>query len=815
MQSLRQFYMTKSHFLKFYTSLLIFTICTSFSMAQETMVYGFITDELNRPIENVHIITKKRKTVSDADGYYELKLLPDFRYTIEFSSIAHEPHKFKIELRDGEAVSRNITMKLHVEEIEGVDLEVESKNRHTNTVEISGKDLKAVSGGNNTVEALIKQTTGAISNNELSTQYSVRGGNFDENLVYVNGLQIYRPFLVRTGEQEGLSFLNSDMVESIRFSAGGFEAKYGDKLSSVLDITYREAEDFGIKGNLSFQGGGLTVENPFKINGKKLSFLGSYRYKSPTFVLNSLETQGDYNPRFHDFQTYMKYELSSRSELSFLGNYSKNRYQFQPESRTSSFGTATDVKQVYVFFEGQEVDNYENTNLALKWDFNIDENKKISFQGSHFRTLEQEFYDIDGYYQLGIVDNNPGSPTYGDVTSITGVGEFLNHARNEFYGEVSNFNHRGEINNESQQTKFSWGLDYQYESIDDQFREWQYIDSLGFSTNQNSNDLELYRFVSSNNVINSSRFFGFAQYEKKIINPDTKTAFTYNFGLRGHYWDLNDEFFVTPRANISYQPNWKRDMVFRYSAGLYNQSPFYRELRDRDGKLNTKAKSQKSFQMTLSNDYHLKLWDRPFKMTTELYYKHLWDVIPYELENLQIRYLPFETATAYTYGLEWRLNGELVEGNESYISFSVMQNKEDIENDNYGYISKPTEQVFSMSVFYQDNFVGNKDLKFHLSGSYATGLPFGPPNSERGEQTIRNSSYRRVDIGFSKALKKEKTNNFLRHFEQAWIAFEVLNLLNINNTASHLWVTDAKQTQFAVPNYLTGRMVNVKLSFEF
>ena len=807
--------MTKSPVLKLYASFLIFILCTSFSWAQETMVYGFITDELGQPIENVHIITKQRKTASDADGYYELKLQPDFRYTIEFSSIAHEPHKFKIELRDGEAVRRNIVMKLHVEELEGADLEVESENRHTNTVEISAKDLKAVSGGNNTVEAIIKQTTSAISNNELSTQYSVRGGNFDENLVYVNGLQIYRPFLVRTGEQEGLSFLNSDMVESIRFSAGGFDAKYGDKLSSVLDITYREAEEFGIKGNLSFQGGGLTVENPFKINGKKLSFLGSYRYKSPTFVLNSLETQGDYNPRFHDFQTYLKYELSSRSELSFLGNYSRNRYQFRPESRTSTFGTATDVKQVYVYFEGQEVDDYENTNLALKWDFNVDENTKISFQGSHFRTLEQEFYDIDGYYQLGIVDNNPGSPTYGEVTSITGVGEFLNHARNQFYGEVSNINHRGEIFNEQDQTKFSWGLDYQYEHVEDQLREWQYIDSLGFSTNPNNDDLELYKFVSANNAINSSRVFGFAQYEKKIINKEANTQLTYNFGIRGHYWDLNDEFFVTPRANVSYKPNWKRDMVFRYSAGLYNQSPFYRELRDKEGKLNTDAKSQKSFQMTVSNDYHLKLWDRPFKMTTELYYKRLWDVIPYELENLQIRYLPFDKAVAYTYGLEWRLNGELVQGNESYISFSLMQNKEDLEGDNYGYISKPTEQVFAMSIFYQDNFVGNKDLKFHLSGSYATGLPFGPPNSERGEQDLRISSYRRVDIGFSKSLKKKDSKKkFLKNVKQAWVAFEVLNLLNINNTASHLWVTDAKQTQFAVPNYLTGRMVNLKLSFE-
>lgn len=813
-----QINMFKFRYLKPFITFLVFALLSISAFAQNTYVYGYITDTDGQPVENVHVITKNRKTVSDKDGYYKLNLIADYRFTIEFSSVSHKYHKFKIELREGVSKQKNVELEQNVVEIDVVNVEVEKDNKHSNTIDIESKDIGLIAGGNNTVESIIKQTTVAVSNNELSTQYSVRGGNFDENLVYVNGLQIYRPFLVRTGEQEGLSFLNSDMVESISFSAGGFEAKYGDKLSSVLDITYREVDTLNIKGNLSFQGGGLTIGNKYKINKRDLSVLASYRYKSPTFVLNSLETRGDYNPQFHDFQTYLKYDLSTRSELSFLGNYSRNSYQFQPQSRVSSFGTAQDVKQVYVYFEGQEVDKYENTNMALKWDFKVNENVSTSLQASHFRTLEQEFYDIDGYYQLGIVDNNPGSPTYGDVTSITGVGEYLNHARNEFYGEVTNINHRGSVESSKNNSKFSWGLDAQFEHVEDQLREWQYIDSLGFSVNTNANNLELYSFVSANNEVNSMRTFGFIQYDNKIFNKKDSSILSYSLGLRANYWDLNDEFFVTPRANLSYDPKWEdKDMLFRFSAGLYNQSPFYRELRSKQGVLNRNAKSQKSFQTTLSNDYYLKLWGRPFKMTTELYYKNLWDVIPYELENLQIRYLPFHTAKAYTYGLEWRLNGELVEGNESYVSFAVMQNKEDLKDDNYGFISKPTEQTFAMSIFYQDNFVGHKDLKFHLSGTFSTGMPFGAPNTERGQQTLRNSSYRRVDVGFSKALKEKNKdkNGFFGKFEQAWLSLEILNLLNINNTASHLWITDAQQTQFAVPNYLTGRMLNLKVSFEF
>ncbi|MGB0883479.1 MAG: TonB-dependent receptor [Flavobacteriales bacterium] len=797
--------------------MVLMMVLTSFQLqAQETKVWGYVVSEDGEALANTAIFVSEKKGVTSSEsGYYELFLPSDSVYSLRASNVAFKPWKKRLKLKSGQEKRIDIRLYYDVNLMTTVELTDNThKDRLNNNIEIKVKDINKLAGANNSVEALIKQTTSAIGNNELSSQYNVRGGNFDENLVYVNGLQIYRPFLVRTGEQEGLSFLNSDMVESIRFSAGGFEAKYGDKLSSVLDISYREADTLSLKANLSFQGAGLTISNPFKVANRPLSFIGSFRYKSPTFLLNSLETQGDYRPRFSDAQVFMKYDLSLRSDFSFLGNYSQSVYQFIPESRTSTFGTASDVKQLYVYFEGQEVDNYDNSNLAFKWDYKASDQIQLSWQASHFRTLEREFYDIDGYYILGLVDNNPGSENFGSVTSVTGVGEFLNHGRNEFYAQVSNLNHRGVWTSDDQLSKWSWGIDVQNESIEDQLLEWQYIDSLGFSVNDNTNDLELYESVRTSNTIHSNRMFGFAQYEHKFLAKDS-ALWAYNVGLRAQYWDLNQELFLTPRSHVSYKPHWEKDIVFRYALGMYNQSPFYRDLRAKNGELNRNLKSQKSVQTSFSLDYNLEIWNRPFRMTSEVYYKKLWDVVPYELENLQIRYLPFEQARAYVYGLEWRLNGEIVPGDESFVSFGFMQNKEDILGDGHGYIPKPTEQVFSMSMFYQDHFKNHKDIKFHLSASYATGMPFGAPNTARAAQTLRNSSYRRVDVGFSKALiKKRSQKGFKKHIKNAWASIEILNLLNINNSAGHLWVSDANRTQFAVPNYLTGRMINLKFSVE-
>lgn len=795
----------------------LFLLFSLFVKAQEGFVYGTITDELGNKLSDVHIRNGKKTYVSDGNGGYNISIPLNKKIKLVFSSISFNTVTKNIFLSDDNPLKIDVILKNKNEFIDEITLTEEKDGRLETIDEIKTKDIKKIAGVNQGVEGLIRSLSASTtSNNELSSQYSVRGGNFDENLVYVNGLEIYRPFLVRSGKQEGLSFINSDMVESIRFSAGGFSAEFGDKLSSVLDITYKKADSLSLKSNFSFQGVGLTIENPFKIKDKTLSFVGSYRFKSPSFILKSLDTEADYRPRFSDAQVYLDYPLDGTSNLSFLGNYSKNTYNYVPTTRTSSFGTLQESKQLVVYFEGQEVDEYENANLALKWEKYINENAKISFQGTHFRTLEQEFYDINGQYILGVTDNNPGSDNYGNISQVSGVGEYLNHARNQFYGKVSKLNHRGELYNTKQNSTLKWGLDYQRDNVDDRLDEWTYLDSLGFNTNDATANLMLDKKVFAKNSVTSNRMYGFVQYSDKNYNSDRNEYWSYTAGLRGNYWSYNKEFFITPRASVSYKPDWEKDMVFKFTAGKYNQSPFYREMRDFKGNLNQNIQSQKSFQTTLSNNYNLKMFGRPFKMSTELYYKNLWDVIPYEIENLQVKYYAQNNAKAYSAGLEWRLNGEIVKGAQSYVSMALMKTAEDIENDNYGFIPKPTDRRFSVSLFYQDHINKNENIRFSLAASYATGLPYGANDSERGEQTFRIPSYRRVDIAFSKALKKEfdRPNNFSKHFKSIWVSVEVLNLLAINNTQSYLWVKDALQQEFAVPNYLTGRLINLKLSAE-
>ncbi len=800
--------------------LFFFFLIIQVGFAQNSSIEGDIIELNGIALSNVNIRSKFGKTTSNDKGHYKLALPSNKKVQVTFSSVNSIPLSISIRLAEGEHRIVNVTLELENTLLEDIELKEKSEGRFENEIKISTKDLDNIGTANGGVESLVSSISASVtSNSELSSQYAVRGGNYDENLVYVNGLQIYRPFLVRSGQQEGLSFLNPDMVSEIKFSAGGFDAKYGDKLSSVLDITYKKATAFRTKAYLSFVGAGVTIENPFKIKGKNLSFIGSLRYKSNTFLLNSLDTQGDYRPQFTDFQTYMHYPIGKRSSLSLLGNYSNNIYQFTPKTRTSEFGTVQEALQLKVFFEGQEIDKYENGNIALQYEFNAADDLKLQWQLSHFRTLEQEFYDIEGQYILGQLDNSLGSDNFGDVVAVRGVGGYLNHARNELYARVTNFNHRGTYNF-LDKGDLLWGLDYQHEVIDDNIREWQFIDSVGFSTNYSSDDLELYDFIkSSHENFTSNRVHGFVQYQRSMYNSETKRALKYKLGLRGNYWDVNGEAFLSPRAHISYKPNWKRDIILKASIGSYNQSPFYRELRNRTGNLNLDIKSQKSTQFVLGIDYALDLWNRPFRLNAEVYHKQLWDVIPYELENLQIRYSAENNAKAYSSGLEMRLNGEFVKGIESYISLAFMKSEEDIQGDDFGYIPKPTDRRVNLNIFFQDYLNNNPNFKVHLKLVYASSMAMGPPQSERKEQTQRMiPAYRRVDFGISRSLKREgqkDAHKMFKNFKSIWLGGEVLNLFGISNTVSFLWITDANQTQYAVPNFLTSRIINLKLIASF
>jgi len=783
-------------------------------LAQNSKLYGAISSDNGKPIEGVTVESGKKGTISDQNGYYLIELQANKDLKLVFSHLSYVNQIHKIKLSTGKDKKLDIQLQTEVNIISDVDV-IDEFEREQNITTIDKKNLEVITGPTGGVEGLISTLAGVTTKNELSSQYSVRGGNYDENLVYVNGFEIYRPFLVRSGEQEGLSFINSDMVKNIVFSAGGFEAKYGDKLSSVLDIEYKDPTSWKSHITLSLLGLSATVEGISK--SKRWSHITSFRQKTNQFLLKSLDTESDYRPNFKDFQSLNIYHFNSQMKLSFLAHYSSNLYQSIPESRESSFGTIDKPLRLKVYFDGQEVDSYETGMGAVRFDYHIHDSLKMSLSSSIFQTNEQEFYDIEGAYWLGKLDNSLGSDNFGQVVENRGIGAYMNHARNELFAQVYSMQYRAKLYRES--NTLEWGVKYQHELIDDRLREWQMIDSSGFSFSAPpslDSLLELYEFIQSDNEIQSNRISAYVQQKGRFEIDSAKL--TYNLGFRSQYWSMNGELFISPRAGISIQPNWEKDFLFKASIGSYNQSPFYREMRNREGLLDTGLTSQKSIHYVLAADYNFMSWGRPFKFVGEIYYKSLKDITPYEIDNLNIRYLPELKANGYTIGVDLRVNGEFVPGVESWASMSLMRSREDIENDGQGYIPRPTDQRLSFSLFFQDYMPKNPSYKMNLKLHYSSGLPFGAPQSERFEQTLRIPSYRRVDIGLSKVIKDGDKGfqwKYLDHFESIWISAEVFNLLGIRNTISYLWVTDVTQAQYAVPNYLTTRLLNFKLQAKF
>lgn len=802
---------------KYLFYLIVFSFVSLQTFAQNATVKGFLRNQANETIQDVSISYQKTTVLSDANGYYEINLPAEQEINLVFSHIGYESVVKPLTLNDSEIRTLDVRLKAITMKI--VDL-VEDVDRESTLIKIDATQIGSLPGSSGNFEDLLKTFVSVSSTNELSSQYSVRGGNFDENLVYVNDIAIYRPFLVRSGQQEGLSFTNADMVADVKFSAGGFEARYGDKLSSVLDIQYRVPDSTRTSVTLSLLGASATTEGSSKNN--RLRYITGLRHRSNQFLLNSLDTEGDYRPQFTDAQTFLTYFFNDELELSFLGNYSRNQYQSIPTTRTSQFGTVSEALQLRVFFEGQEVDEYETGMGALRlhYESKTEDDKILSLAltASGFQTVEQEFFDVEGQYILGQLDNSLGSESFGEVVATRGVGSYLNYARNELFAQVATLEHRGNIKVPGK-NKLEWGVKFQHEHIDDRLNEWQLIDSLGFSIAppDQGDVFELYEVVKADNTLNSQRYSGFVQYNSGKELADSSRV-DYTIGIRSNYWSLNKENIISPRATIAYQPNWKKDYLFRLSSGLYQQPPFYRELRDKKGSLFPNVKAQKSAHIVLGADRIFSAWGRQFKMVGELYYKYMWDVIPYEIENVRIRYLPEQKAIAYSAGAEFRINGEFVEGVESWIGIAVQQTQEDIEGDGHGYIAKPTDQRVNFNMFFQDYLRNNPRYKMHLNLAYGTGLPFGAPGSERNEQILRVPDYRRVDIGFSYDLKDKNYPNkskLLKPFDSVWIGAEVFNLLAIRNTISYLWVTDAQNAQYAVPNYLTSRLLNFRLIAKF
>lgn len=823
----------------FCTFLLLF--CINWTFAQKNgVLLGEIVDDYGQPLEQVYISVDSLQTTatSTRDGLFELLLPSQRRWTVRFRHIAHQDTALVVQLSAGE--KRKIALRLSTrgEQLPAFHIVSHYDDGYVRIDPKLSTKLPSPSGG---AESLIKMLPGVSSTNELSSQYNVRGGNYDENLVFVNNIQIYRPFLVRSGQQEGMSFVNTDLTNSVKFSAGGFEAKYGDKMSSVLDVEYKKPTKFGGSLSASFLGATAHVEGNVK---NVFTFLLGIRFKSNSYLLKSLDTKGDYKPRFFDTQMLLSWKLSPKVDLSLLGNFARNQYLFAPTDRETNFGTLSTAQRLTVYFDGQEVDRYENYLGGLTLDYRATDKDFLQFIVSSYYARETETYDIQSQYWLRDLEADLGSDEVAQEVSVRGVGTFLEHTRNYLTALVTAADVRG--THKLRHNTISWGVKGQNEIINDKIKEWELNDSSGYvlphvpptaggfgdevALDDPSRTLDFGYFLQSENALNTYRISSFIQNTWKI-DGDSATRFTLNTGLRLHYWTYNNEFTISPRVSFVYKPRWKQDWEFRIKTGLYYQPPFYREMRYADGSLNTNIKSQRSFQIVASSDYNFQLWRRPFKFTTEVYYKYLDNLIPYSVDNMKIVYSAENQAVGYATGIDVKLSGEFIEGLESWISMSLMKTAEDLKDDDtrlsdgtiehHGYIPRPTDQRFAVNLFFQDNIPFYPQMRVHLNFVFASGLPYGAPNVERYKQTLRMPWYRRVDVGFAymfleqgRDRMKHKTK-FARAIKNAGIFLEVFNLLGTNNVSSYMWVSDLNNTRFSVPNYLTSRLINLKFMIEF
>jgi len=840
-----------------FSILLLLLLITASAYAQnDATIYGKVTDENKNPIDvaTISIAGLAGGTYTDKYGKYELKIPSNTSLILLVSHIGFKTDSIQIKLKPGE--KRLLNINTYTVSTILTNVEIKDKYLTSEFTRINPKIASFIPNINGGIETIIKTLPGVSSNNELSSQYSVRGGNYDENLVYVNDIEIYRPFLVHTGEQEGLSFINSDMVSSLSFSAGGFEAKYGDKMSSVLDIQYKKPVKFGGSTSLSLLGGNANVEGCSKDTSFK--YLIGIRQKSNQYILKTLQTSGDYKPSFTDVQTCLYYDVSKKLEITTLGYYSRNKYMFVPVTRETTYGTFNEAYKLTIYFDGKEEDKFETYLGAVSANYKHKSNVTLKLIGSSFKSFESETYDIQGQYWLNLLENNMGSDDYGNSVGIPiGVGTFLNHARNNLDATVYSLEHKGGVQNKNRY--FQWGTKYQHEIINDYLDEWKLIDSAGFSLPHNQDsvgynnpNVQPYQYlymqdvVKSKNSISSNRYSSFIQNNWNLKYDSSKISII--AGIRANYWDVNNELLISPRITITCKPNWKKDFTFRFSTGYYYQPPFYRELRGLDGKLNKEMKAQKSIHFVLGSEMNFKAWERPFRYTTEIYYKQLNSLAPYIVDNVKIRYFATNNAKGYATGIDMKISGEFVSGVESWASLSIMRTKEDIIGDYYynyynkydslivpgvtidqkkvdsikrypGYIPRPSDQLLNLSFFIQDYLPSNPTYKMSLTLVYGSGLPFGPPSYDKYKDTLRLPAYMRVDIGFSKQLKDESTKlspkNPFRFVKSAWVTAEVFNLFERYNVISYLWIKDVSNRTYAVPNYLTSRQLNIKFIVNF
>ena len=869
-------------------------IFSSLIFGQENIIIkGSIKTSKGKPVNkaNVAVVDTKIGTTSNKKGEFQFKIENNGYFNLEVSHVKYQKiHKKLNPETDTVILIRMENKVLQTHNVEYID----PGSSTTEILPTINAANVALPSGN--IEGLLSSVGfGVRQNNELSSGFNVRGGNFDENLIYVNGIEVYRPFLARSGQQEGLSFINPSMVENIVFSAGGFDAKYGDKLSSVLDISYREPIDF--EANLSTSLLGTQLQFGDRPNSL-INYNFGFRYRTNAYLLGALDTKGEYQPRFADVQGLINFNLNEKLKLTAFGTAANNLFSVQPENRQTNFGNINEALRFTVYYEGQENTQYKTYMGALSLLHQTTEKLSLNYFISTFNTDETEYFDLLGEYRLDELERDLSSDQYGDVAYNRGVGAFLNHARNQLKANVINFYHRGDFINKKQKT--SWGLKLQGEKVTNDIKEWNYLDSARFNTPKPIDSvgyqdpssipyqqLVLSNLIKANNKIASSRLTGFIQHRFKFnrskeinlqynsdsnFNLDTtfnsQDYFTATIGARANYWTFNNQNVFSPRINIKWRPAFykfennqivRKNITFRLATGYYYQPPFYRAARYLDGSINPAIRAQKSIHIVAGGDLVFNMWNRKFKFGSEIYYKFLKDIIPYEIENVRVNYYGENLASGYARGIDLKINGEFVEGIQSYASLSWLQTKEDLSNDFYyeyfnqngekiipgytidqtradsilyepGFIPRPTDQRLSFSMFFQDQMPDDWDtekvkwsnMKVNINVLVASRLPYGPPGNKRYSDTLRSSFYKRVDIGFSKDLinnetdrSKFKEKSIFNEIEALWIAFEVFNLLDISNTTNYTWIRDVSGRQYSIPSFLTSRRLNLKLVARF
>ncbi len=785
--------------------MLLMTVAATVA-AQRVRLYGTVKDENGEAVElaNVRVQGQGIGTVTNLRGEYSFYCTSRDTITVVFSMIGYETRK-----RTLTAPKDSVRMDVMIPALGAIlgQAVVTGRQIQTGTVQkLSPADTRlAPSTTGNGVEELIATQAGVSTHNELSSQYNVRGGSFDENCVYLNGIEVYRPLLVRSGQQEGLSVINPDMVESIGFSSGGFEARYGDRMSSVLDITYKRPEKFEASAQASMLGAGAYVG----WGNRRISLMTSVRYKTTRYLLGSMDTNGEYRPNFLDYQAFLSWQPNRRWSFDLIGNISDNHYNFEPEDRETRFGTMMDAKSFKVYFDGQEKDFFRTYFGAATLTRHFNPDTYLALQVSSFSTREQETYDIQGEYWLNEATTQ----------EQLGVGTYLEHARNRLSAAVVNtgLRFRTRLTGHVLQAGFNW----QRQHIRENAREWEMRDSMGYSLPYSPDELKLIYSQRSHCDINTTRLELFAQDTWRIKSGIG--LFNLTYGLRMSHWDWNSETLLSPRLSVGLLPSRFDNWTFRFATGFYYQAPFYKELRDTTltagistVRLNHNIKSQRSIHFVLGGDYTFRMMDRPFKFTTEVYYKALSNLIPYSVDNVRVVYYGRNMSKGYATGIDFKLFGEFVPGTDSWITFSLMSTQEKLNGE---WLPRPTDQRYNLSLHFTDYFPGTDRWRLTLKAAFADGLPFGPPHSGRETQTFRAPAYKRVDVGMSYRLVSNEDKHIYRGIgrliKNAWLGLDAFNLLGIKNVNSYYWVTDITNTQYAVPNYLTGRQINLRLNIDF